>query len=183
VRAQIRHQTREIGNWKKRGFMKYLLEASLAYPLTVAWTRILTHSVEDSRNFGVLDAFEEAANSSEGIVSLWNGLFPFLLAHLYEDLTEAAMRRMQKSYPEMDSTDEAVVRICLVAQSTVLTSPLYALSTMLRARPESPGMSVRELLASVDWSSLGFQFAVVSVLCAINLALLHDKHQQALDDE
>jgi hypothetical protein len=184
LRLAVRNSIKKIKQQKKRMFWKYALEFAI-YPMTFAWTRIICHSIEDSSNFSAIDAIQEATNSTnDGVLTLWAGFAPFLIAVAYEDFNELLMNKLQMKYRDMDEIDLIVARLCLMAQTAVVTSPLYAISTQLRATALDPNISVTEVLGnSVNWKSLTFQIGLIGILCGVNFALIHQKHEQHRQEE
>ena len=183
IRTQINATMEKI-----KGPSKYAIKYSLiffAYPLTFAWTRILTYTPEDSKHYSLVDAIQDTVEGAAGAAGLFAGSFPFILASAYEDCNDFFMYLLRSKYPSLDLTDETVLKLCLTAQAAVITTPLLALSTYLRVN-DTDNMSqiLLEIFPGlVSWKSFSIQVGVVAALFGLNLALIHEKHNDGSEEE
>ena len=174
LRSQIKPATKKIKSVPLKIGLRYLGEA-LLYPLTLACTRVVAHTTGDAKDWGVWEAWTETVRC-DGWTGLFAGVAPFLLSQVYEDLTELAVDKLRKKFPDLDSADEAVARICLAAHGAVAVTPLLTLSTTMRCQSNIKSLPnpqpIGEIVRGIDWQSTALQLAIVTGLCAVNCKFL-----------
>ena len=171
LRHQIRPLVKQVTKKKRVAIALRYAGEIVIYPLTLACTRIVAHTTGDSGDWSAFQVWQDTVKA-DGWLGLWSGVAPFLLAQVYDDLSDLAVKKMRRTFPDLDATDEAVARVCLAAHGAVATAPLLTISTLMRCQSNIKSLPApqgfMELVKQVDWRSTGLQLALVTGLCAIN---------------
>ncbi|KAF4698431.1 hypothetical protein FOZ62_027403 [Perkinsus olseni] len=174
----------EVSPRKKTAY-RYAVEF-VTYPLLLATARIAVYGQDPILDCGLQQCFKETVKY-DGVGGLWSGVIPYMISLSYEEFTQWVMSLLRSRHPKLDKTDELVLRACLVGHGAVLTTPFLSMSTILRCQSENPNLPdpqpLMDVVSNLPWKSTMIQLTLISALCALNYALIEDKHAEDDDDD
>ncbi|KAF4750745.1 hypothetical protein FOZ62_023221 [Perkinsus olseni] len=174
----------EVSPRKKTAY-RYVVEF-VTYPLLLATARIAVYGQDPILDCGLQQCFKETVKY-DGVGGLWSGVIPYMISLSYEEFSQWVMSLLRSRHPKLDKTDELVLRACLVGHGAVLTTPFLSMSTILRCQSENPNLPdpqpLMDVVSNLPWKSTMIQLTLISALCALNYALIEDKHAEDDDDD
>ncbi|KAF4660111.1 hypothetical protein FOZ61_004249 [Perkinsus olseni] len=174
----------EVSSRKKTAY-RYAVEF-VTYPLLLATARIAVYGQDPILDCGLQQCFKETVKY-DGVGGLWSGVIPYMISLSYEEFSQWVMSLLRSRHPKLDKTDELVLRACLVGHGAVLTTPFLSMSTILRCQSENPNLPdpqpLMDVVSNLPWKSTMIQLTLISALCALNYALIEDKHAEDDDDD